>query len=620
MKKRNIMNLEELRAAADEPFKCAVFSGGGAKGAIYSGVHEAMVQSGVLAGLDAVAGSSAGAITAVAIATGISCEDFHRISQETNFKELLGEGFLINKDGKPLYKLMQDIVSKNVTDYLKYTDVLEVCDLRIQAIQNEMNELVTNDSSKERIETLKAQQSTLQSVIDSGGQQLADINKRVQENDTVTFQDLNLLHVVDPIKFKDLVITATNRETGELTIFDARKTPDIEIALACRASASIPLVFEPVTINGVQYVDGGYRDNIPLSHFQGGEQQQDDEIRDISNSPDQVKSAKKQGRTLALAFGSDSIDDTANVAIYSAREKIYDPGAIVKFLMDVVFKVLSGVGGKFAYSAEENKMYEGLRENALNTVVLDTKDVSTLSFEAAQEKAEYLHIKGYIQTSRHFDNHFIGENQDKNLPRKEFMLKVYEETQERGMIAKWQDKILGRQDKKARELLSFCKSEPWEGQSSDQMIESFIVVAATGRADGKLTSNIATMNKIVAILNDPQTPNLIKEDFIKVLQLDIKENPGFKQDKSRSQNIVGFKFKTSDFDGFLAEKQRVQEKNNKTTHAHTSKKEISGRTSQGRQVPEKGNITKEILQQKKAKTMRERVDQEPKDLPQNNKR
>jgi len=28
------MNLEELRAAADEPLKCAAFSGGGAKGAI----------------------------------------------------------------------------------------------------------------------------------------------------------------------------------------------------------------------------------------------------------------------------------------------------------------------------------------------------------------------------------------------------------------------------------------------------------------------------------------------------------------------------------------------------------------------------------------------------------
>ena len=145
-----------------------------------------------------------------------------------------------------------------------------------------------------------------------------------------------------------------------------------------------------------------------------------------------------------------------------------------------------------------------------------------------KEKAEYLHIKGYIQTSRHFDNHFIGENQDKDLPLKEFMLQVYEGTQERGMVAKWKDKILGGQVQKSRELLSFCKSESWKGRSSDQMIKDFIVVAATGRADGKLTSNTATINKIVTMLNDPQTPNLIKEDFIKVLQLDIEKSPNFK--------------------------------------------------------------------------------------------
>ena len=59
--------LEELIAAQNQPFKCAAFSGGGAKGKIYSGVHEAMVDSGVLEGLEAVAGSSAGAITAAVI-------------------------------------------------------------------------------------------------------------------------------------------------------------------------------------------------------------------------------------------------------------------------------------------------------------------------------------------------------------------------------------------------------------------------------------------------------------------------------------------------------------------------------------------------------------------------
>ena len=122
---------------------------------------------------------------------------------------------------------------------------------------------------------------------------------------------------------------------------------------------------------------------------------------------------------------------------------------IVKFLMDVVFKFLAKVGGNFEYSKEENKTYQGLRKNALNAVILDTKDVGTLSFAEAQAKAEYLHIKGSIQTARHFENHDIGSNPDKNLDRKEFMLKVFEETQSKGVISKWKDKILGGKEKKS---------------------------------------------------------------------------------------------------------------------------------------------------------------------------
>ena len=39
--------LKKLTAAQNEPFKYAAFSGGGAKGAIYSGVHEELERSGV---------------------------------------------------------------------------------------------------------------------------------------------------------------------------------------------------------------------------------------------------------------------------------------------------------------------------------------------------------------------------------------------------------------------------------------------------------------------------------------------------------------------------------------------------------------------------------------------
>ncbi len=552
--------LDELVAAQNKSFKCAAFSGGGAKGAIYSGAHEAMASSGVLDGLEAVAGSSAGAITAAVIATGISTEDFKRLSSETNLPNLLGKGVVINKDGKPLYQLMKDTTSNNILKYFEANDIMEVCGRQKEVLDLEIGRLLEKGNPEDlaEVEALQQKRDRLESIIAHDGQELFDIQERIKNNGTVYFRDLDIMHLIDPVKFKDLVITVTNKETGELTIFDARKTPYVEIALACRASASIPIVFEPVEIDGVQYVDGGYRDNIPMDHFEEAGDKSI-EAEDISDSPDKVKAAQKQGRTLSLAFGSDGMDSSAHVAVYSAKEKIIDPSRLMKFLMDVVFKVLNGVGGKFKYSESEEKNYQGLRENALNTVILDTKDVGTLSFKEAQEKAEYLHIKGAIQTTRHFENHGIGSHEDPNLARKEFLLQVYEETQEKGIVSKWKDKILGGKEEKLGELLQFCKDDAWKGKDADSVIADFVEVASTARSDGSLTVNTRTMTKMVSMLNDPTTPSSVKEDFVKALGVDIKQEAG----QSRDEALVKFKFEPKHFENIVKEKSA--KKPNKTS-------------------------------------------------------
>ena len=156
------IDLQELRRLQEEPFKCAAFSGGGAKGTIYSGAHEALVDSGVLNGLEAVAGSSAGAITATAIATGISKEDFQKICLETNLKGLLGGG-LLTKDGKPLYELLQNIVSKNIDKYLEDIELAKgICASRATEITKEIStiadyDLDSLDDPDSRINELKMQ-------------------------------------------------------------------------------------------------------------------------------------------------------------------------------------------------------------------------------------------------------------------------------------------------------------------------------------------------------------------------------------------------------------------------------------------------------------------------------
>lgn len=541
--------MDELREAQKEPFKYIAFSGGGAKGAIYSGVHETLKDSGVLDGIDEVAGSSAGAITASVIASGITKEDFQYLSQNTNFKDLLGSGtkvpgtgVKVNAGGEPLEEFVRKAISKNVTDYLKSTDVLEVCGTRMQAVDDELVSLEGRDDqeSLDRVDALNKQQASLQSIMDDGGARLADINKRVQETDKVTFGDLDLLHNLNPVKFKGLVITATKKSNSELMLFNAENTPDVEIAKAAHASSSIPFVFKPVEIDGVKYVDGGCYDNIPLKYFDGQNNPQND-VEDISGSPDKVKDAKKQGRSLALAFSSSTdMDTNLNSAIYSGKSGITTPNFLVKVVMKIVEKLAPGLKN---YMAKEEATYQEVRDNALNVVGLDTKDVGTLSFDGAQENADYLNVKGAMQTARHFENHDIGNNRDPNLATKEFMLQVYEDSHvKRGTLQKIKDKIFSPPKTQDLDpLLDSCKSSAWKGGSSQEVLADFVKKASIG-PDGQVSNDTVAMNKIVEIANDPKTPDAVKMQFAQLAGVAIPER------------VMDIKFKTKDFDAVIASK------------------------------------------------------------------
>jgi NTE family protein len=52
-------------------------------------------------------------------------------------------------------------------------------------------------------------------------------------------------------------------------IFSAHHTPTLPLWQAMRASASFPIVFEPVTIAGSVFVDGGLTWNYPIDLFDG---------------------------------------------------------------------------------------------------------------------------------------------------------------------------------------------------------------------------------------------------------------------------------------------------------------------------------------------------------------
>lgn len=61
---------------------------------------------------------------------------------------------------------------------------------------------------------------------------------------------------------KCLYVSATNMNTGENVIFSSGKLFDKLIA-----SATLPVLYEPVEIDGHQYVDGGLTNNFPVEHI-----------------------------------------------------------------------------------------------------------------------------------------------------------------------------------------------------------------------------------------------------------------------------------------------------------------------------------------------------------------
>ncbi len=80
-----------------------------------------------------------------------------------------------------------------------------------------------------------------------------------------------LKDVIGELAFSDikipLTVMATDIQAGKPMAFNASETPDVLIADACRASASVPFVWQPAEINGRVYVDSGVVNNIPVDHL-----------------------------------------------------------------------------------------------------------------------------------------------------------------------------------------------------------------------------------------------------------------------------------------------------------------------------------------------------------------
>ncbi len=243
-----------------------VLRGGGAKGVGNGPALMEMERAGLLAGVNKIVGTSVGALTAVSLASGQSAQAYSRMSEEQSMLELLTTGGDFEarypgidmswrigfRSGRAL-ELLDEVSATHVSSYLA--------------------ENWSNAGFQEKIEALR------QAAGETAVSRLAQLRQQDFEVDRtrqmITFQDLALLHQLEPARFKNLVLTGWDNTRRETMFFSAETTPDMSIAVAGRISMAFPVVFKSVTVDpgdggGARtFSDGGIGSNIPTEVILG---------------------------------------------------------------------------------------------------------------------------------------------------------------------------------------------------------------------------------------------------------------------------------------------------------------------------------------------------------------
>lgn len=263
-----------------------VCSGGGAKGIVYPGAYQAMIDTGLFNQVKEISGVSAGAISATFMALGIRPLSYRRLLFKTNLNDLMGEkiGRFFRKNTPGVSCITKD--GKALEDFLRY-HIAKTIKATILSLALD-KEAKLDEDLKKILEKLKETQPCIR------------------------FKDLAILAQHFPHSFRQLNISAIKFPTGELQVFNSELTPDVEIALACRASASIPVLLQPISLAINEkteiFLDGGLYENLPTDYF------------DLQQDHTFEKNTKRE-QTLVFAFG-EGLDNNQNPvfqALYGQR-------------------------------------------------------------------------------------------------------------------------------------------------------------------------------------------------------------------------------------------------------------------------------------------------------------
>lgn len=204
--------------------KNLVFKGGGVRGIAYMGALEVLEEIGLLKNIKRIAGTSAGAIAALAVCFNLNMKDTITLFNTLNLSEV------------------PQSLNKNI---------------KMKFWQSKDSECTRRFFQKYGWYSSEYFHEWLEEIIAA----------HCDGNGRATFEDFHQQG------FRDLYIVASNLSQERSEVFSRETTPQVSVADAVRMSMSIPIFFEALQFDGENfgagdfYLDGGLFDNYPMHIF-----------------------------------------------------------------------------------------------------------------------------------------------------------------------------------------------------------------------------------------------------------------------------------------------------------------------------------------------------------------
>jgi predicted acylesterase/phospholipase RssA len=239
-----------------------VLRGGGAKGVGYPPALVELEKHGKMSGVKQVVGTSAGALTAALLASGLSAEQFQNVSDAHDTATF--------KDKPPNWNAKYPHLKFSMAGFhggtaMELVDRESARSVKAFLDSGDGQAKIAAAVGEGRISAGEAH------ALEALRHQNFDIDRSSQ---MVTFQDLENLSKIDPGKFKLLTLTGWNYSDKTLAYFNSRNTPRMPIAIASRISMSIPYFFKSPKYDAGQgeksWVDGGVGSNMPAGAILDG--------------------------------------------------------------------------------------------------------------------------------------------------------------------------------------------------------------------------------------------------------------------------------------------------------------------------------------------------------------